>query len=138
MMKILGMLAAGGLVMAAGQAQAAGCNGHVNAMEWGCAPWDNNNGPQFPHYKAPQHHAAPPAHVQPHAQPHVQAPPSSVIGNRNGGRLLGNDGAGVVSQGGGNVVSQGGGNVVSQGGGNVVSQGGGNVVGTGGSSFQRR
>jgi hypothetical protein len=27
-----------------------GCNGVVSQLEWGCAAWDNNNGPQFPHY----------------------------------------------------------------------------------------
>jgi hypothetical protein len=165
MLKILGlgMLAAGGLLMTMGHVQAAGCNGHVNPAEWGCAPWDNNNGPRYPHYKAPQKHAAPPAaHVQPQVKPQVQTPPQSVFQNHNGGGIMGNSGGnvvgnhgnGVVSQGGGNaisnngsavksgnrngVVSQGGGNVVSQGGGNVVSQGGGNLVGSGGSSFRQK
>ena len=28
-----------------------GCNGVINPFVWGCAPWDNNNGPKFPYYK---------------------------------------------------------------------------------------
>ena len=27
-----------------------GCNGVVNFFVWYCAPWDTNNGPQFPYY----------------------------------------------------------------------------------------
>lgn len=32
-------------------ATAGGCNGVVSILEWGCAPWDNNNGPQYRYYK---------------------------------------------------------------------------------------
>lgn len=32
-------------------ANAAGCNGVVNPFVWGCAPWDNNNGPNYPYFK---------------------------------------------------------------------------------------
>ncbi|RYY27547.1 MAG: hypothetical protein EOP62_05965 [Sphingomonadales bacterium] len=28
-----------------------GCNGVVNIFVWGCAPWDNNNGPNYPYYR---------------------------------------------------------------------------------------
>ena len=35
----------------AAPAAAAGCNGVVNPLVWGCAPWDNNNGPNYPYYK---------------------------------------------------------------------------------------
>ena len=28
-----------------------GCNGVVNVFVWGCAPWDNNNGPKYPYYR---------------------------------------------------------------------------------------
>jgi hypothetical protein len=28
-----------------------GCNGVVNIFVWGCAPWDNNNGSQFPYFR---------------------------------------------------------------------------------------
>lgn len=37
----------------AGAAGAKGCNGVVNQLVWGCAAWDNNNGPQYPNYRAP-------------------------------------------------------------------------------------
>lgn len=30
-----------------------GCNGVVDQLKWGCAIWDNNNGPQYPHYQPP-------------------------------------------------------------------------------------
>lgn len=32
-------------------ASAAGCNGVVDWFKWGCAGWDNNNGPQYPYYQ---------------------------------------------------------------------------------------
>jgi hypothetical protein len=32
-------------------AAAGGCNGVVNIFTWGCAPWDNNNGRNFPYYR---------------------------------------------------------------------------------------
>lgn len=38
-------------LLGAGKAGAAGCNGVVNVFVWGCAPWDNNNGQQFPYYR---------------------------------------------------------------------------------------
>jgi hypothetical protein len=37
--------------LSATAASAAGCNGVVNPLVWGCAPWDNNNGPKFPYFK---------------------------------------------------------------------------------------
>ena len=40
--------AAMALVLAVSPAQAAGCNGHVNAMEWGCAPWRQQQRPAVP------------------------------------------------------------------------------------------
>lgn len=131
----LSIVAASGVFLAMGQPQAAGCNGVVNIAEWGCAPWDNNNGPRYPHYKRPVTHPAPAARVQPHVQPY--RPPQQGIVSNNGRGIVGNNRNGVVSQGGGNVVSQGGGNVVSHDGGTlispgnrtgVVSQGGGNLI----------
>jgi hypothetical protein len=130
MLKIfgLGVLAVGGLVMAAGQAQASGCNGHVNVAEWGCAPWDNNNGPQFPHYQKPGHntytqpghnaYAAPPAHIQPHN------PPPSVVGRNNGNGLIGHDGGSLIGHDGGSFTNSNGAGTIAQGGGNVVGPGG--------------
>jgi hypothetical protein len=73
----------------ASPAAANGCNGYVNQLQWGCAAWDNNNGPQFPHYQAARAPAAQPA-------------PSAVLGNNP---------RGLVAAGGGNLVAAGGGNV---------------------------
>ena len=28
-----------------------GCNGVVNILVWGCAPWDNNNGANYAYYR---------------------------------------------------------------------------------------
>lgn len=81
-------------------AHAAGCNGVVSPAEWGCAPWDNNNGPQFRHYRAPARPAAPAAAMQQRPQ------------------VTPNGGAGFISHNGGGIVAQGGGNIVAQGGGN--------------------
>lgn len=49
---VLGV-AVGVSLLAANEASAKGCNGVVNQAVWGCAAWDNNNGPQFPNYKKP-------------------------------------------------------------------------------------
>ena len=87
---------------------AKGCNGVVSQLEWGCAAWDNNNGPQFAHYKKQPTSTPPAAKVSPppRANPVVRAP---TLGNGNG----------IVSQGGGNLISPGNRNgIVSQGGGN--------------------
>jgi hypothetical protein len=131
--------AAMALVLAVSPAQAAGCNGHVNAMEWGCAPWDNNNGPQFPHYTkraAPAHKTATPARV---ATPpaHAYAPPATSIQPRSGNGLIGHDGGSLIGHDGGSLISPGNRNgVISQGGGNTIATGGGNVVGPGGASMR--
>jgi hypothetical protein len=115
------------------EASAKGCNGVVNQLEWGCAAWDNNNGPKFPHYKKPA--SAPPAAKvapAPLAVPKAQAiPQASVLGK----------GSGVIAQGGGNLISPGNKTgVIAQGGGNLISpgnktgviaQGGGNLISPG-------
>ena len=46
--------ASAAMVAAATPAAAAGCNGVVNPFVWGCAFWDNNNGPKYPYYKKQQ------------------------------------------------------------------------------------
>ncbi len=38
-------------VAATPAAAGTGCNGVVNIFVWGCAPWDNNNGPNYPYYR---------------------------------------------------------------------------------------
>jgi hypothetical protein len=98
-------LASGMGFLGANEASAKGCNGVVDQMKWGCAAWDNNNGPQFPHYKKP---AAPAAVVTPsQAQRPVIAP---------------NGGSGIVASGGGNAVSKSGSGIVASGGGNAVQK----------------
>ena len=76
----------------ASPADAAGCNGVVNPAIWGCAPWDNNNGPNYPYYKKK---AAP----SPIAKGATSTPGSGVSPNapgRNGGSLIGNDGGSLI------------------------------------------
>ena len=86
-------------------ANANGCNGVVNQLVWGCAAWDNNNGPQYPNYRAP----AKPAAVVP--QPSL-APRAGLVGNASGtlvgnasGTFIGNNGSALVSNAGGTVIS---------------------------------
>lgn len=88
-----------------------GCNGVVNIFVWGCAPWDNNNGPKYPYYKK--------------RETSVQAPRGSKITVKDGHAMVNVNGreypvvggaSGVVAAGGGNVVAAGGGNVVAAGG----------------------
>jgi hypothetical protein len=85
-------LAAAGVLLTANEASAKGCNGVVNAAVWGCAPWDNNNGPQFPNYKKPAK-AQPQAKV---AAPSATAPRHDAQLN-SGGNIISRDGAGIVS-----------------------------------------
>lgn len=90
------LLAATAAILAASPASARGCNGVVNQLVWGCAAWDNNNGPQYPNW-----HGAP-----------ARNPSAGAI-NRNQ--------SGIVAQGGGNLYSPGvrnGNGIVAQGGGN--------------------
>ena len=88
-----------------------GCNGVVNIFVWGCAPWDNNNGPQFPYYKK--------------QQTTIQVPKGSRITVKDGHAMVNVNGkeypvvngvAGVVASGGGNVIAPGGANVIATGG----------------------
>ena len=94
---VLGLAASVGF-LTTNEASAKGCNGVVSQLEWGCAAWDNNNGPQFPHYKKPATTHAPAARIAPAAQA-----PQPVIAPNNGNRLIGNDGAGLVAAGAGNA-----------------------------------
>ena len=104
------LLAAGAYGMSAGEAIAAGCNGVVDQLKWGCAAWDNNNGPQFPHYKPPKT-AQPAAKVAPaKAAPVVRAPqPNSPAVAPNSARIISRDGAGLVGQDGAGLIGDGGG-----------------------------
>jgi hypothetical protein len=105
-------LAVGACFLTINDASAKGCNGVVDQWTWGCAAWDNNNGPQYPHYKAPK---TAPAPARPAPAPQVQRPviaPNSSAGivANNGGRVIGQNGAGVVGQNGAGVVGQNGAN----------------------------
>lgn len=91
-----------------------GCNGVVNIFVWGCAPWDNNNGPKYAYYKKRQVSMRVPQGAKitikdGHAVVTVNGRNYPVIGGANG----------VVAAGGGNVVAAGGGNVVAAGGMNL-------------------
>lgn len=88
-----------------------GCNGVVNIFVWGCAPWDNNNGPQYPYYKK--------------KQVAMKAPKGSKVSVRDGHAVVSingrdypvvNGASGVIAAGGGNVIAAGGGNVIAAGG----------------------
>ena len=93
--------ASAALVAGAAPAMAAGCNGVVNPLVWGCAPWDNNNGPQFAYYVNPRTNQIKiPLKGQP--QIRVQNGQQQVLHN--------NQWLGVIANGGGNVIANGAGN----------------------------
>jgi hypothetical protein len=105
---------AGTIGIAAPASAGTGCNGVINIFVWGCAPWDNNNGPQYPYYKK--------------RQVSVQAPRGSKITIKDGHAVVTINGRNYPVVGGASgVVSAGGGNVVAAGGGNVVAAGGMNL-----------
>lgn len=82
-----------------------GCNGVINPLVWGCAPWDNNNGPKFPYFKKVQINI-----------PQKQAQ----IFTKDGVQLVRDLRNGQVSP----VITVSGGNVIAAGGGNAVAAGG--------------
>ncbi|HEX8301488.1 hypothetical protein [Sphingomonas sp.] len=113
-------LAAAAIAIAATGAFAApayagtGCNGVVNIFVWGCAPWDNNNGPKFPYYKK--------------RTTAMQAPKGSKITLKDGHAMVNINGREFPVVGGANgVIAAGGGNIISGGAGNVVASGGLNL-----------
>ena len=90
------------LTIAAPAFAGTGCNGVVSPAEWGCAPWDNNNGPQFRHYRGS-------ASAPRRAAPVVVAP------TRNANGIMVNNGANVISNDGNSVVSHDGASARSRG-----------------------
>lgn len=107
----LAAIAAASLALVAGAAPAmagTGCNGVVDWFKWGCAGWDNNNGPKFPYFKKKMQ----------------SVPAGTQVIDKNGVWMAQINGqwAPIVAQGGGNIVAQGGGNIVAQGGGNFWVQ----------------
>ena len=115
------LLAAGAYGMSAGDAMAAGCNGVVDQFKWGCAAWDNNNGPQYPHYKAPKKTTQPAAKVAPpKAAPVVRAPqPHNPSVAPNGNRIISRDGAGLIGHDGATLIGQDGAGLVGNAGGTM-------------------
>ena len=95
------LLSGAALALLAAPASARGCNGVVNQLVWGCAAWDNNNGPQYPNYHAP----AQPARQ---AAPAYSNTPPQVV-NRNGNGLISQDGGTALPRNGNGLISQDGG-----------------------------
>lgn len=79
-----------------------GCNGVVNIFVWGCAPWDNNNGPKFPYYKK--------------RATAIKAPAGSKITIKDGHAMVNVNGREYPVVGGASIVAGGAGNVVAAGG----------------------
>ncbi|HEY7851494.1 MAG TPA: hypothetical protein VIB82_00865, partial [Caulobacteraceae bacterium] len=75
-------------------------------LEWGCAAWDNNNGPQYPHWQAPRRQTSQPQRMQ------IRPNTSAYSGNRSNvsANLINRNGSGVIAAGGGNVIPAGAGN----------------------------
>ena len=73
-----------------------GCNGVVNVFVWGCAPWDNNNGSQYPYYQKRQVTVRADHIVVQQGVPMAQVKGQyyPLIGN-DGASLIGHDGATV-------------------------------------------
>jgi hypothetical protein len=118
-------------------ANAAGCGGYVNLLQWGCAPWDNN----------PPKPGVTPGYPATPAKPAAVVVPAAPAGGGNlvasgGGNLIGHDGASVVAAGAGNlighdsssVVAAGAGNLIGHDGASVVAAGAGNLIGHDGAS----
>lgn len=107
------LIATGAFYLSANDASAKGCNGVVDPLKWGCAAWDNNNGPQYPNYKPPAK-AAKPAVAPAVSAAQPQRPPavsnnSNAVVNRNGGKLITNDGGSLITNDGGSLVGNAGG-----------------------------
>jgi hypothetical protein len=113
--KTISFVATALLVGAANSASAKGCNGHVEPLRWGCAAWDNNNGPNYPYYKAPARQQAQPTVPQTALASHsLTVPLSSVRGYPVGSTVVVNGVAyKLISQDGGgfaHLIATGGGN----------------------------
>ena len=141
-LSVSAVLALGGLVN--GAALAAGCNGVVDQFKWGCAAWDNNNGPQFPHYKPPQQKkpvAAKPAPPAPKVIPPVTGiasqKPSGMVA-AGGGNLHSQNKGGMVAAGGGNLQNQNKSGMVAAGGGNLQNRNASGMVAAGGGNLQNK
>ncbi|RYY27552.1 MAG: hypothetical protein EOP62_05995 [Sphingomonadales bacterium] len=87
------------LAMPANARMGTGCNGVINPFVWGCAPWDNNNGPKYPYYNAPRIKIP---KEKAKIEVHNGAQMVRDLRNNKLMPLVGNDGASMVAAGGGN------------------------------------
>lgn len=97
----------GTVVIGSAPANARGCNNVVNVFVWGCAPWDNNNGSQYPYFKKR-------AIAIPANQAQIQkTKEGNYVATYQGQTfpLISQDGGGLVASGAGNLVASGGGNI---------------------------
>lgn len=113
----LGLVAATVLASAGSASAGTGCNGVINQFIWGCAFWDNNNGPQYPFYKKKVVHV-----------PATASVPAGTLLKVRGNDLVDARSGRVIAAGAGNVIAAGAGNVIASGAGNVIASGAGNVV----------
>ena len=96
---VLGLAVGTCFLTGSNEASARGCNGVVDQFKWGCAAWDNNNGPQYPHYKKPAKTTAP-AKVRAPATP-AQRP---TIQHNQGNGIISRDGAGIIGNDAGSLI----------------------------------
>ena len=92
-------LAAAALAITASTSAIAGtgCNQVVNIFVWGCAPWDNNNGPKFPYFRKAVIEIP-----KKDAQLVSKSGSNAVLYKGTYYPLISNDGGGIVAAGGGN------------------------------------
>lgn len=75
-----------------------GCNNVINIFVWGCAPWDNNNGAQYPYFRKRQ--VTVPAN---RAQIIVKDGARMALINGQYYPLIGQDGASLIGQDGASI-----------------------------------
>jgi hypothetical protein len=129
---------AAAFVVGSNPANAAGCGGYVNLLQWGCAPWDNNPPkpgvtPGYPAV-APKAVAVPAAAVISNDGGSLTRAAAPVVSN-DGGSFVGNNGSALVSNAGGTLVSNAGGTLVGNAGGTLVGNAGGTLVGNAGGTL---
>ena len=131
------------IVALSSPANARGCGGYVNILQWGCAPWDNNPP------KAGVTPGYPAGSPKPVAPP-VAAAPSAIISEKGGSvisndggtlinshssKLITQDGAGVISNDGGTLINSHSSKLITQDGAGVISNDGGSMISHDGGSL---
>ena len=97
-------LTAAAAIVVATPALAGGCNGKVVPWIWGCAPWDNNNGPQFPYYVDPKKNQI--TLPKEGTQTRIVNGQQQALFNGNWLQVTGTNGPNLVAKGQGNILSQ--------------------------------